>query len=123
MSMSLNYSEDHITTIAYNLLCAVNFTQTANIMHRDIKPANILIDQSCGIYICDFGLSRVCPQENYSIEKDDLLSDDSDLGDVYTQDIMPSPSTKVHKRILSGHISSRWYRSPETILLEQNYTS
>ena len=45
MSTDMNYNEDHIVTIAYNLLCAVNFTQTANIMHRDIKPANILVDQ------------------------------------------------------------------------------
>jgi mitogen-activated protein kinase 1/3 len=32
---------------------------SANIMHRDIKPANILLDDKCGVKICDFGMARV----------------------------------------------------------------
>ena len=27
-------------------------------MHRDVKPDNILIDKSCRVLFCDFGLSR-----------------------------------------------------------------
>ena len=41
------FEEDHIKIIFYNLLCALNFVHTANVMHRDIKPANLLIDSSC----------------------------------------------------------------------------
>lgn len=52
------FSEDHIVTILYNLLCSINFLHSANIMHRDLKPANILINGDCGIKICDFGLAR-----------------------------------------------------------------
>ena len=51
-------SEKHVVVIIYNLLCAINFIHSANIMHRDLKPANILIDDECNIKICDFGLSR-----------------------------------------------------------------
>jgi len=50
--------EDHIKTIFYNLLCAMHFIHSSNIIHRDIKPANILIDLNCNVKICDFGLSR-----------------------------------------------------------------
>ena len=52
---------EHIITILYNLLCAVNTIHQANIIHRDLKPANILIDNNCGVKICDFGLSRCLP--------------------------------------------------------------
>lgn len=39
--------EDHVVVMIYNLLCAINFMHSANIMHRDLKPGNILIDQEC----------------------------------------------------------------------------
>ena len=50
--------EEHVVTITYNLLCALNFLHSAGVMHRDIKPANILIDDLCQVKLCDFGFSR-----------------------------------------------------------------
>ena len=44
---SIEFNEDHVLTILYNTLCAINFLHSANIMHRDIKPANILVDVDC----------------------------------------------------------------------------
>ena len=48
----------HIITVVYNLLCAVKYLHSANVLHRDLKPANILINEDCSIKICDFGLAR-----------------------------------------------------------------
>jgi serine/threonine protein kinase len=61
---SIDLKEDHVVTIMYNILCAMNFIHSANIIHRDIKPGNILIDSSCAIKLCDFGLSRVMPKKS-----------------------------------------------------------
>ena len=55
---AFNLNEEHIITIAYNILCAMYFIHSSGVMHRDLKPANILIDDKCKIKICDFGLSR-----------------------------------------------------------------
>ena len=57
-SEKVNLTEDHVITIFYNILCALNVVHTSNIMHRDIKPANILVNESGHVRICDFGLSR-----------------------------------------------------------------
>ena len=65
---NLDFSEDHVIIIMYNLLCAMNFIHTSNVLHRDIKPANILIDDDCRPKICDFGISRTRP-ENSIFEK------------------------------------------------------
>jgi mitogen-activated protein kinase 1/3 len=48
----------HISTIVYNLLCAVKFMHSADVIHRDLKPANILINEDCTVKVCDFGLAR-----------------------------------------------------------------
>ena len=85
--------ETHFLTILYNLLCCVNFLHSANIAHRDLKPGNLLIDNECNIKICDFGLARS----------------------------MKSGDGK--KRSKTNHVVARWYRAPELILGDEDYTS
>lgn len=66
MAPQTNLNESHMTTLVYNLLCALQFMHSASLVHRDIKPANILINERCQVRICDFGLSRSLPQSCYS---------------------------------------------------------
>lgn len=70
---SLNFSEDHLIILMYNLLCSLNFLHTANIVHRDIKPANILIDYECRAKICDFGLARTKLESGNYEDMDDYV--------------------------------------------------
>lgn len=58
---SNSFTEEHVITIMYNMLCAVNFLHTANVMHRDLKPSNILLTNQCNVILCDFGLARTMP--------------------------------------------------------------
>ena len=60
-SDTLAFTEDHVITIMYNILCALHMVHTSNVMHRDIKPANILVDDHCHVRLCDFGLARPMP--------------------------------------------------------------
>jgi mitogen-activated protein kinase 1/3 len=54
--------------VVYNLLCAVKYLHSANVIHRDLKPANVLVNEDCSVKICDFGLARsISGVENASI--------------------------------------------------------
>eukprot|EP00190_Bangiopsis_sp_CCMP1999_P001049 CAMPEP_0198733260 /NCGR_PEP_ID=MMETSP1475-20131203/44159_1 /TAXON_ID= ORGANISM="Unidentified sp., Strain CCMP1999" /NCGR_SAMPLE_ID=MMETSP1475 /ASSEMBLY_ACC=CAM_ASM_001111 /LENGTH=404 /DNA_ID=CAMNT_0044496533 /DNA_START=39 /DNA_END=1253 /DNA_ORIENTATION=+ len=50
--------EDQTKYIIYQIFKALKYLHSASIYHRDIKPANILVNRSCDIKICDFGLAR-----------------------------------------------------------------
>jgi len=48
----------HIKTVVYNVVCAVKYVHSADVLHWDLKPANILINEDCTVKLCDFGLAR-----------------------------------------------------------------
>lgn len=58
-------------------------------MHRDLKPANILVQESCDLSICDFGLAR------YVEENDDVCNG------------------------MTEYVVTRWYRAPELVLTRE----
>ena len=53
-----SFEKEHLLVLVYNMLCAMQFMHSANIMHRDLKPANIMVDQHYSVTICDFGMAR-----------------------------------------------------------------
>lgn len=51
-------TDDHVQFIVYQIVRALLYLHSANIMHRDLKPSNILATETCDIQLCDFGLAR-----------------------------------------------------------------
>lgn len=50
--------EEQTKYIIYQIFKALKYLHSAFIYHRDIKPANILVNRSCDVKVCDFGLAR-----------------------------------------------------------------
>ncbi|CEL91798.1 unnamed protein product [Vitrella brassicaformis CCMP3155] len=107
-------TELHVKTLLYNLLVGVKHIHSAGIYHRDLKPANCLVNQDCSVKICDFGLARTVDRV-----LDPKLPNSPRNGD---GDMVGVANTKSLKRQLTGHVVTRWYRAPELILLQENYT-
>lgn len=111
----------HINTLLYNLLVGLKYLHSAGIYHRDLKPANCLVNQDCSVKICDFGLSRACG-EDAQPHLQALPNTPRGEGSGEERPVPIVPGTARMKRHLTGHVVTRWYRAPELILLQENYT-
>ncbi|XP_039110075.1 mitogen-activated protein kinase 15 isoform X1 [Hyaena hyaena] len=84
----------HKRFIIYQLLRATKFIHSGGVIHRDQKPSNILLDASCLVKLCDFGLAR-------------------SLGGIPEGPEGPA---------LTDYVATRWYRAPEVLLSSSWYT-
>ncbi|XP_046497785.1 mitogen-activated protein kinase 15 isoform X8 [Equus quagga] len=84
----------HKRYIFYQLLRATKFIHSGHVIHRDQKPSNVLLDSSCLVKLCDFGLAR-------------SLSG-----------LPEGPEGQA----LTEYVATRWYRAPEVLLSASRYT-
>mmetsp|Transcript_30629 Transcript_30629/g.47010 ORF Transcript_30629/g.47010 Transcript_30629/m.47010 type:complete len:214 (+) Transcript_30629:415-1056(+) len=116
-SRKLDFDNTHLLDILYQCLCSLHFLHSAGLMHRDVKPHNILVDSECNVKLCDFGLARS------SVFEHRPLGDGERRSKRAKAQVKERELRAKNKRRLSNHVSSRWYRAPEVILLEKEYDS
>jgi len=135
-----HFSNLHIEYIMYQILLGLKFVHTAGIVHRDLKPENIIINEECTIRVIDFGLARGV-KENIEMKQPDIeISDASKMAlNMVEQELNGDAAAAAAKAkaeeedvkdeerqrkldkaaALTKHVVTRWYRSPEVILLQQ----
>ena len=60
-------TEDDARFYASNVVLALEFLHSVDILYRDLKPENILIDSSGYLKVADFGLAKRCVGKTYSL--------------------------------------------------------
>jgi serine/threonine protein kinase len=50
---------EDILTIFDQVAPALDYAHSKQVLHRDLKPSNILLDESGGAYLTDFGIARI----------------------------------------------------------------
>jgi mitogen-activated protein kinase 15 len=88
--------EVHKQYIIYQLLKAIKYIHSANVLHRDLKPSNILLNSDCLLKVADFGLARSIASIEGKMEDEE--------------------------QVLTEYVATRWYRAPEILLASTKYT-
>ena len=91
--------EIHKRYIIYQLLKALKYMHTGEVLHRDLKPSNLLLNSECLMKVADFGLARSVASLMHKDEEN--------------QEENP---------ILTEYVATRWYRAPEILLGSTTYT-
>lgn len=107
------FEELHCKYIMYQVVLALKYMHSGQLVHRDLKPANVLIDSDCCTKVCDFGLSRGILESDHSPKPKTHLRKHDPL------DAVREKNLKLN-RDLTKHVVTRWYRAPEVILMSQN---
>lgn len=89
-------TDEHVAHFMRQILRALAYLHSANVLHRDLKPSNILVTSTCEAKICDLGLARYV---DYSKAKKVKGASQED--------------TFVE---LTEYVVTRWYRAPEILL-------
>eukprot|EP00761_Pharyngomonas_kirbyi_P012417 gb/GECH01012444.1/.p1 GENE.gb/GECH01012444.1/~~gb/GECH01012444.1/.p1 ORF type:complete len:361 (+),score=46.75 gb/GECH01012444.1/:1-1083(+) len=91
-----NILEDiHKQYIIYQLMKALKYIHSAELLHRDIKPSNLLLNSECHVKVIDFGLAR---------------------------SVAALEQEQVANPVLTDYVATRWYRAPEILLGSTKYT-
>ncbi len=60
-----NFTEEIARIYICEVLLALEYLHSKNVMYRDLKPDNIMVDQFGHIKLVDFGLSKLDVDESY----------------------------------------------------------
>lgn len=87
--------EVHKKYILYQVVKALKYMHTGDLLHRDMKPSNVLLNSDCHVKLCDFGLAR---------------------------SVADTESNNKEMPVLTDYVATRWYRAPEILLGSTRYT-
>ena len=67
-------SAELVRAYIFQLLKAIDYCHTMNVVHRDIKPENLLIDSEGQLKLCDFGFARNIPSNSKNPQMTDYVA-------------------------------------------------
>lgn len=102
LGLHANLTPVQVNTLMYQLLVGLKYLHSAGIYHRDLKPSNCFVNKDCCVKIGDLGLACAIGVSHSPLNE-------------------ASRNARA-SRCMTQHVATRWYRAPEVILLQYDYT-
>jgi serine/threonine protein kinase len=67
LRLEKSFPNDAVLFYATEMISALDFLHSQNIVYRDLKPENILINQDGHIKLTDFGFAKVVESKTFTI--------------------------------------------------------
>ena len=62
-----------LAKLGADVASALAYAHDRRVIHRDIKPANLIVDSNGKVWIADFGLARICDNEDNVSQTGDMI--------------------------------------------------
>lgn len=131
---------EHFRVIAYQMIKALVYVHTSDIIHRDVKPGNILLGVNCEVKLCDFGLARggvpLCSSnscsgcnrwKDFPFSAEDAVFFQQHQCILNDSAVVPFSSTSSNQDedpdelyySLTDYVVTRYYRAPELLIMSR----
>eukprot|EP00485_Elphidium_margaritaceum_P014973 CAMPEP_0202726930 /NCGR_PEP_ID=MMETSP1385-20130828/184861_1 /ASSEMBLY_ACC=CAM_ASM_000861 /TAXON_ID=933848 /ORGANISM="Elphidium margaritaceum" /LENGTH=765 /DNA_ID=CAMNT_0049393159 /DNA_START=51 /DNA_END=2348 /DNA_ORIENTATION=- len=120
----------HIKYLLCQILNALQYChETALILHRDLKSSNLLVDRYGVVKIADFGLARqyipeLCTsRQRIAARHCSVVADHGENGSSSSSSGGGGGGRVQYPRQYTNRVVTLWYRAPELLLSDQNYSA
>ncbi len=117
---------EHFAYFLYQLIKGIQYIHSAGVIHRDLKPSNLLLNHTCDLKICDFGLARAGIALHQSVARVPPRQAAAGAhGGATANDHLQDADAREERRSmevalqheLTDYVITRWYRPPELLLM------
>jgi len=114
-SLSDEFSRHRLLTAFSQVCLAVHYAHARGVLHRDLKPSNIMLGEFGEVYVLDWGLAKLTPEDDPSRPSGANAFAPTSSGDVAIAAVTASGGRRHYQTALGTALGTPAYMAPEQV--------